>query len=110
LDASAIYLHVILKPKTMTQDQIQKKYEEIINVLKKCNSEAYKKFKGAHQYPGIVLNLQLKELPKVLNVSERQIKVMRSKPSYKTIWDEADYLIKIYVKSNRHQNAISRPN
>lgn len=90
----------------MTQDQIQTKYQEILNVLKVGQvKNPYQKEKNPYQYHDRVLAFLIKELPKIVNISERKIKVMKSK-NYKTIWDEADYLIKFYIQSKRKENAI----
>ena len=57
-----------------------------------------KKRLGSQALPQLLFKYYKEELPKFGKITDKQILTMMRKDSIKTVWDETDYLIKIFMK------------
>jgi hypothetical protein len=84
-----------LKKKEELGKKIEAKLKEI---HRKAYDEHMKKKMGSQAYPQLLFKYYKEELPKFGKITDKQIVNMMRKDSIKTIWDEVDYLVKIFIK------------
>ena len=84
-----------LKKRKELGDKIEAKLKE---VKRKAHSEMDKKRLGSQALPQLLFKYYKEELPKFGKITDKQILTMMRKDSIKTVWDETDYLIKIFMK------------
>ena len=84
-----------LKRKEELGKQIEAKLKEI---HRKAYAEHIKKKMGSQAYPQLLFKYYKEELPEFGRITDKQISTMMRKDSIKTIWDEVDYLVKIFMK------------
>lgn len=84
-----------LKKKEELGKKIEAKLKEI---HRRAYDEHIKKKMGSQAYPQLLFKYYKEELPKFGRITDKQISTMMGKDSIKTIWDQVDYLVKIFMK------------